>query len=190
METLLIHKDIADTKHGDKTVIELIFAALKAANVKYHGGPKVAKKYNIDAVEDLHHEYSDLECTVELVDSFDDAINHIHKYGSSHTELIVTEDKDTATQFMKQIDSACVFVNTSTRFADGFRFGLGAEVGISTGRLHARGPVGVDGITTTKWTIVSTNKDGDTAKQYTEGEKKFLHKSLPIDQKASFTRTE
>jgi len=183
METLLIHKDVADKSQE-------IFDGLKKAKVKLHGGPKASKKFNLDKVDDLHHEYSDLEATVEIVDSFDEAISHIHQYGSSHTELIITENQDTAKQFVTQVDSACVFVNASTRFSDGYRFGLGAEVGISTGRLHARGPVGVDGITTTKWVLISKNKDGDTAKQYADEKKKFLHKQIDIDQKASFTRVQ
>jgi delta-1-pyrroline-5-carboxylate synthetase len=160
METLLVHRN-AD-------VLPLI-DALQRAGVQVFGGPSMP---SLSRAPVLGHEYGDLACTVEVVDNVDDAIDYIHAHGSGHTESIVTDHQATAEYFLGTVDSACVFHNASTRFADGYRFGLGAEVGISTGRIHARGPVGVEGLLTTRWKL---RGKGDTVAPFSAGERAFTH---------------
>ena len=152
METLLLHKDTLNNEVASKTLM-----SLRVAGVKCLGGPRAMKAGLCDtAAQEMKCEYGDHTCMVEVVDDMSEAIEWIHKYGSGHTEAIVCADDDPNGElFLKNVDAACVFKNASTRFADGFRFGLGAEVGISTGRIHARGPVGVEGLLTTKWQLRS-----------------------------------
>jgi glutamate-5-semialdehyde dehydrogenase len=107
---------------------------------------------------DWDTEYLDAICAVKLVDGVDGAIDHIDRHGSHHTDAIITEDAATAEKFLGQVDSAIVMVNASTQFADGGEFGLGAEIGIATGRLHARGPVALEGLTTYKWVVRGTGQ--------------------------------
>lgn len=152
METLLMHKDTVTNGVALQTLM-----ALRAAGVKCLGGPKAMKLGLCDMeAEEMKCEYGNLTCMIEVVENMDEAIDWIHKYGSGHTEAIVcSEESEVGEEFLRRVDAACVFKNASTRFADGFRFGLGAEVGISTSRIHARGPVGVEGLLTTKWQLRS-----------------------------------
>jgi len=171
METLLIHEDAVSNGVASKCLM-----ALRAEGVKCLGGPRAMKLGLCDnAATEMKCEYGDLTCMVEVVSTVDEAIDWIHSYGSGHTESIIcSADDKVGEEFLRRVDAACVFKNASTRFADGFRFGLGAEVGISTGRIHARGPVGVEGLLTTKWQLRSESEHivgdfgGDSpARQYT-----------------------
>ncbi|XP_031380815.1 delta-1-pyrroline-5-carboxylate synthase [Punica granatum] len=171
METLLVHKDLVETGGLDEFVKDL-----QIKGVTLYAGPRVNTLLNIPQATSFHHEYNSMACTVEIVDDVHAAIDHIHKYGSAHTDCIVAEDKEAVEVFQCQVDSAAVFHNASTRFCDGARFGLGAEVGISTSRIHARGPVGVEGLLTTRWILKGSGQvvDGDKGVVYT-------HKGLPLE---------
>ncbi|CAM9664704.1 unnamed protein product, partial [Chrysoparadoxa australica] len=177
-ETILLHEVAA--KSFGKELVE----ALRAKEVTILVGPK-AKEMGLapgaGEVESFKTEYGDLQVSLEVVSGMDHAIDHIHQFGSGHTESIVTEDSAAAQGFLERIDAACAFHNSSTRFADGFRFGLGAEVGISTGRIHARGPVGVEGLLTTKWVLRSSSAAGDVVGDYSgENAKEYTHAKLPL----------
>ena len=162
VETLLVHRSWL-SQYG--------FDTLKTAckGIEFRSAGLCPELANLPKAPHLHHEYGDHQLTVHVVDDMNEAIEHIHTHGSGHTEVIVTQDTERAEQFLKQVDSASVFHNASTRFADGYRYGLGAEVGISTSRLHARGPVGVEGLLTTRWLMrgsghtVGAVKRGDWA---------------------------
>jgi len=150
-ESLLIHKE------APKGVFEKISKALKDRNVEIYGCERAAKLMECDRVateEDFAKEYLDFKISVKIVDSIDEAIEHIEKYSTHHSECIVTKDYANANKFLDRVDSAAVYVNASTRFTDGFEFGLGAEIGISTQKLHARGPMGIKELTTYKYIIL------------------------------------
>lgn len=177
VECLLLHQDCVASGLADK-----LLRAMRVAGVTLLGGEAaMAAGLTDKPVVDMKTEYGDAIISVDVVSDVHAAINHIHTYGSGHTESIVTEDASIAELFMKRVDSACVFHNASTRFSDGFRFGLGAEVGISTGRIHARGPVGVEGLLSTKWLLRSTNDEGHSAAFFNSDNTKgytYTHKRL------------
>jgi len=148
VETVLVHRDIA------REFLPKLLTRLRERGVVIHGDQQVRGLSNeVQPVASWHCEYGEPELAVGVVESLDAAIDHIHKHGSSHTESILTEDSSAAEKFLREVDAAGVFHNASTRFADGFRYGFGAEVGISTSKLHARGPVGLEGLTTYKYVL-------------------------------------
>jgi glutamate-5-semialdehyde dehydrogenase len=150
VETVLVHREIA------AEFLPRLAEHLRARSVVLHGDAMVRqllRGVEIEPVEDWHTEYGGLEVSIGVVASMDAAIEHIHAHGSSHTESILTENHATAERFLREVDAASVMHNASTRFADGFRYGFGAEVGISTSKLHARGPVGLEGLTTYKYVV-------------------------------------
>ena len=150
-ETLLVHRSLAPK------ILPLMKQALEAHDVRIRGCARTLEIIDVEPAteEDWLTEYLDLALSIKVVEDADEAIKHINAYGSHHTDAIVTRSEETAQRFMTFVDSANVFWNCSTRFADGYRYGLGAEVGISTGKLHARGPVGLEGLLTYKWKLLS-----------------------------------
>ena len=150
IETILVHEAVADT------VLPLMQQALEARGVEIRGCEKTRDRIGVaPATEaDWLSEYLDYIVSVRVAENLESAINHINQYGSGHTDVIVTADPHRAQHFMDHVGSACAFWNCSSRFSDGFRFGLGAEVGISTSKIHARGPVGLEGLTIYQWRLV------------------------------------
>lgn len=172
VETLLIHKDMAGMiipALNDKAQGKIIFRGDEKA-VSCSGG-----QWENASEEDWGKEYLDNILSVKTVDDIREAVSHINHYGSHHTDAIITENEDAAEFFMTNVDSAGVYKNCSTRFADGFRYGFGAEVGISTGKLHARGPVGIDGLITYKYRLMG---DGNIVADYATGKSNFKFISI------------
>ena len=155
METLLVHKDFP------KKFLSIILNELLENNVEIRGCKNILKmNTNIipASVDDWYKEYLAPIVSIKIVKNIDEAINHISKYGSMHTDAIVSSDKKSIDQFKKRVNSSSIMINTSTRYADGFEYGLGAEIGISTDKLHARGPVGLIGLTNLKYIVDSKGK--------------------------------
>ena len=156
VETLLIHEKFP--------YIDNLLAALQLSEIQL-----------IDNPESWSHEYGDKILSFKTVKNVDEAIEHINTYGSGHTDSIITKNTENAEKFMNKVDSAGVYFNASTRFADGFRYGFGAEVGISTNKTHARGPVGLDGLTIYKYKLIGS---GNIVKDYVDGTKCFHHNDV------------
>lgn len=173
-ETLLVDEGIA------REFLPKVCSALKNKGVEIRGCDRTCLIVDIKQAteQDWLTEYLDLILSVKVVSGIDKAIEHINKYGSGHTDAIVTSSKEKATRFMDLVDSANVFWNCSTRFSDGFRYGLGAEVGISTNKIHARGPVGLEGLLIYKWKLIGS---GQTVDDYSSGDKAFVHRKLEKD---------
>ena len=199
VETLLVNRKIATS------ALPVVLEALVKAGVKLRGTKEVAelvkelastgklygkgaaasegaecvdaKAFDVEVMdaEDFATEYTDLIISIKLVEDVAEAADHINKFGSHHTDCILTEDDAAAAYFMQMVDSAGVYRNCSTRFADGFRYGFGAEVGVSTGKLHARGPVGLEGLVTYKYRLTG---EGQLVGDYVSGKKEFHHKDL------------
>lgn len=173
VETILVHREIASRF---LPLLETLFAD---ESVKINGTEEVKalmqSEIGIMQEDEFATEYNDMEISIKLVNDVNEAVQHINYFGSHHTDCILTENDKTAEYFIQMIDSAGVYRNCSTRFADGFRYGFGAEVGISTGKLHARGPVGLDGLVTYKYMLTG---EGHIVADYSGGKKKFNHKDL------------
>ena len=155
METLLVHKDVP------KKILSELVNSFQSQGVEIRGCKNTKKFFsNIISAkeEDWYTEFLGPIVSIKIVNSLDEAITHIDKYGSNHTDAIVSTNKKSIEKFMNMVDSSSVMINTSTRFADGFEYGLGAEIGISTDKLHARGPVGVEGLTSLKYVVSSQGK--------------------------------
>ena len=165
-ETFLVDEALKDTLLKD------LIKTLRDAGVTIYGDDYVSEAFGAEKVTEWHHEYLDMKCSVKVVSGIDEAIAHINRYGSGHTDAIITEDKAAADRFMLGVDSGSVLLNCSTRFADGFRYGFGAEVGISTSKIHARGPVGLEGLVSYKYKLLG---NGDIVGDYASGAKKFKH---------------
>ncbi len=173
IETLLVHREIAPA------FLPAAIAAFRAAGVELRGDPEACALGVASAASeaDWSTEYSDLILAVKVVGSLEEALAHIARYGSRHTDALCSTNPDTGERFLRAVDSAGVYLNCSTRFADGFRYGFGAEVGISTQTLPPRGPVGLEGLVTYRYRL---RGEGHIAADYAAGTRRFSHRSLPL----------
>ena len=171
METLLVHADVAEN------YLPPLAEAMREAGVYLKGDAQTRAIIPCEAAteEDWSTEYLDYILSIRVVDSLDAAIDHINRYGSHHTDCIVTQDDQAAAAFLTRVDSAGVYRNVSTRFADGFVYGFGAEVGIATGKIHARGPMGPEGLTTYKYKLLG---NGQLMAEMKRGERAYTHRLL------------
>ena len=171
VETLLVHQDALEK------LMPPLQKAFEEYKISLRATSDIADRYGSELAteEDFSTEYLDLIISAKTVENIDEAIWHINKYGSHHTDCIITEDNKAAEYFMRMVDSAGVYQTCSTRFADGFRYGFGAEVGISTGKIHARGPVGLEGLVTYKYKLFG---NGQIVGDYASGRKSFHFKDL------------
>ena len=173
VETLLVHRDVA------QEFLPKVSAKLCQAGVSLRcdaASAQFVKDSEAATEEDWRTEYGDLVLSIKIVDSLDEAIKHINKYGSAHTEAMISEDQNAFAKFFAEVNSAGIFLNASTRFADGFRYGFGAEVGISTGKMHPRGPVGIEGLVTYKYKLIG---NGHVVSEYVgPNAKRFTHREI------------
>ena len=170
VETILINKNIANE------FLKKLYSLFKENEIEINGDEEVKKiLYDIGIVKDWHKEYGDKEVSLKIVDNVEEAYKHINKYSSHHTDSIISENKENIEKFMTFVDSANVYSNVSTRFSDGFRYGFGAEVGISTNKTHARGPVGLEGLTIYKYKLFGNYQIVD---DYVSHKSSFKHKRI------------
>lgn len=171
VETLLVHKEALEQ------LMPRLNEAFRQHQIELRASADIAAKYDSKPAteEDFATEYLDLIISAKTVENIEEAVRHINQYGSHHTDCIITEDKEAAEYFMRMVDSAGVYQNCSTRFSDGYRYGFGAEVGISTGKIHARGPVGIEGLLTYKYKLYG---NGQIVGDYASGKKEFHFKDL------------
>ena len=171
VETLLVNRKAAEE------FLPAVEKALTEAGVKIRGTREAGEIISCEVMEEeeFHREYLDLILSVKIAEDLEEAVAHINTYGSHHTDCIITDNREHALEFMQLVDSAGVYQNCSTRFADGFRYGFGAEVGISTGKIHARGPVGLEGLVTYKYKLFG---QGQIVGEYASGKKSFHFRDL------------
>ena len=173
VDALLIHRSVADE------FLPLLAERYEKAGVEIRGDDATCRILGAEAKRatsaDWGHEFLDLIIAIRVVANLEEAVDYINTHGSHHTDAIVTDDAKAAVSFMERVDSANVILNASTRFSDGYRYGLGAEVGISTGKIHARGPTGLEGLTIYKYHLIGS---GQVVRDYVEGDRKFTHRKI------------